>query len=220
MSSADRSNLLDIKGGNMGVKVAEPAGAQCRPAFPPAVLDGGFTLIELITAMVMAGILMATAGLAWTAYSKAQAEKSTANDVIATMRDTAQRAQAEGRVYCIAFDPDSADPAHSVSWSIWRYSCNGGWTGTSMQGQTITASTVGHGTAYGAAFIDLGTSSLDTPTLAGTNLDTTCPGNAHNCAYFYPRGISSHGKLNIGRAGSSKIYAVKLEGLTSRAYLG
>ena len=88
-----------------------------------------------------------------------------------------------------------------------------------MEGQTIHASKVGDGSAQGTAFVDLGASSLSTPTLAGTNLDTTCPGGAHNCAYFYPRGISSYGTLTIARTDSSKVYLIKLEGLTSRAYL-
>jgi len=181
-------------------------GRRCRRGCSPA--DDGFTLIEMIATMAVAAILMATAAWGLRAYTDAQAEKGTANKVLTSLRDTAQRAQSEGRAYCVSFDS-------TTSWSVWRYSCTT-WTGVSLQGTTINASKMSTTSAQGKAL--LATASFTTPAVAG--FSNGCPAGSLGCAYFFPRGISSDGSVVVTRSGSTRMYTVTLKGLTSRAYLG
>jgi prepilin-type N-terminal cleavage/methylation domain-containing protein len=183
--------------------------------------ESGFTLIEMLVTMVIVGILVATAGLGWHAYAQAQAEKGTANGVVSALRDAAQRAQSEGRSYCVSFDADPSDSSKSSSWSVWRYSCDSSWSGQTLQGQTVTASRVDSSTAHGA-YLDLATSTFSPPpsTFGPSSFATSCPAGTHSCVYFYPRGISSAGAIDIRRSGSSKVYVVNVGGLTSHVYLG
>ena len=171
-------------------------------------VDAGFTLIEMLTTMAIAALLMATAAWALRAYSESQAEKGTANRLLTSMRDTAQRAQSEGRVYCISFDS-------AKSWTVWRYSCTT-WTGVSVQGGTITNSKVASSSPDGKAFI----SAVSLPAVTTAGFSANCRAGSLGCAYFFPRGTSSTGTVVVSRSGSSRTYTVKLEGLTSRASLG
>lgn len=174
--------------------------------------DAGFTLIEMMVTIVVAGILIATATMALNAYTKAQSEKGTANRVVSSLRDAAGRAQAEGRTYCVSFDS-------ATSWSVWRYSCDSTWTGTSIQGATLTATKVGSDSRQGQASIDMTTVAF--PAVTGIGLPSACgtAGTGH-CVYFYPRGIATPGQLKVVRPGNAKTYVVNVGGLTSRVYLG
>lgn len=167
--------------------------------------DEGFTLIELMVAMALFGIVALTSVWALRSYAGAQDTKGTANGVIAAMRNAAERAQSEGRTYCVSFDT-------STTWSVWRYSCDSAWTSG-----TMTPSRVISGQKVQGAATTLGSISFTTPTIAG--LANGCPAGVGHCAYFYPRGISSTGQLNVLRNGSVK-YTAKVEGLTSRVYMG
>ena len=176
--------------------------------------DAGFTLIEMIVTTVVAGILIATATMALNAYTKAQSEKGTANRIVSSLRDAAGRAQAEGRSYCVSFDSATA-------WSVWRYSCDSSFAGTSMQGGTIVATKVSSASRQGQASIDLTSAGTGFPLVDGYGLPTACgTAGAGHCVYFYPRGIGTAGHLNVIRPGSTKQYVVTVEGLTSRVYLG
>ena len=177
--------------------------------------DAGFTLIEMIVTTVVAGILIATATMALNAYTKAQSEKGTANRIVSSLRDAAGRAQAEGRMYCVSFDS-------ATSWSVWRYSCDSSWTGTSLQGgPTLTSTKVGVASRQGQASIDMTTAppAFQAVTGLGPLMGCGTAGTGH-CVYFYPRGIGTAGHLNVIRPGSTKQYVVTVEGLTSRVYLG
>jgi type II secretory pathway pseudopilin PulG len=163
------------------------------------------TMIELVTAMAIFGVLAVTSVWGLRAYASAQATKGTANGVIAALRNAAERAQAEGRTYCVSFDT-------TTSWTVWRYSCDPGWTsGTMAATKVLDAQKVQGGETT------LGSVVFSTPTISG--LSNSCPAGAGKCAYFYPRGISSTGQLNVLRGGSVK-YTPKVEGLTSRVYMG
>lgn len=178
--------------------------------------ERGFTLIEMVVTMSLAGILVAAAAWGLHSYSDAQAERGTANNVISSLRDVAQRAQAEGRAYCVSFDKDPASPADSASWSVWRYSCTP-WSGTDIRGDAISSVKIDSKSAQGKALI----TSVSFATAVPSGFVGGCDSTASlGCVYFFPRGVSSTGTLSVVRSGSSATYTVHLEGLTSRAYLG
>jgi Tfp pilus assembly protein FimT len=172
----------------------------------------------MMVTIVIAGILMATATMALRAYSTAQSEKGTANAAVSSLRDAAGRAQSEGRTYCVSFDS-------ATSWSVWRYSCDSSWTGTSLQGgATLTATKVGAGSRQGQAAIDTTTTTTNMTfptviTYLGTTYGCGTAGAGH-CAYFFPRGIATAGQFHVTRPGTTKTYLVIVGGLTSRVYLG
>jgi prepilin-type N-terminal cleavage/methylation domain-containing protein len=179
--------------------------AICQPSARFRHHIEGFTLIELLVTMSIFGILVAAGGLGLRAYSDAQAEKGTANGIVSLLRTVSQEAQSEGRTYCVSVDS-------ATTWSVWRYSCDPSWSSGSTQAAVVGTGLKPQGSAYVAQV------AFTTPTLVG--LANGCPAGAGRCIYFYPRGISSAGQLDVHRSGTSKVYAVSVEGLTSRAYLG
>ena len=73
--------------------------------------DGGFTLIELMVTMVIAGLLFALAVGGYRAYSATQAQRGTAEALVVLMREAQQRAVTEG-----VLTPDShRPPGHGCS---------------------------------------------------------------------------------------------------------
>ena len=69
--------------------------------------DGGFTLIELMVTMVIAGLLFALAAAGWRSYSAAQAHRGTAEALVVLMREAHQRAVTENRPYAVKLTPAS-----------------------------------------------------------------------------------------------------------------
>lgn len=165
----------------------------------PASNESGFTLVELLTAMTLFGILSSIAVMGLRSYQAAADESATARNLVFAFRNAAEQAQSEGRTYCVSFDTQT-------TWSVWRYSCDPSVTGALRVGQNDRV----QGTsAYLTGF------ALSAP----PGLVNGCPAPGLACAYFYPRGNSSSGTVSVGRANSTKTYTVTLEGLTSRAFL-
>jgi type IV fimbrial biogenesis protein FimT len=77
-----------------------------RPARSPG--DGGFTLIELMVTMAIAGLLFALAVAGWREYAATQAQRGTADAIVVLMRDAHQRAVTEGTPYAVRLTPDTA----------------------------------------------------------------------------------------------------------------
>lgn len=165
------------------------------------------TLVELLVAMMLFSIVAATSVWGFRSYANAQATSGTANGVVAALRNAAERAQSEGRTYCVSFDT-------ATSWSVWRYSCDPSWSSG-----TMTPSAVLTGQKVEGSGDTLGSVSFAAPSVSASGLATTCASGTLGCAYFYPRGISSSGQLSVLRDGTVK-YTVKVEGLTSRVYMG
>ena len=153
--------------------------------------DAGFTMIELMVTLSLAGILMATA--TWTLKPLIASYRldGTATDVRSTLRNAAERSLSEGRTMCVSFT--------TKTWTLYRGSCV---TGTKVDGPFKVAD---------SAFTM--TTSFVPPATAIPNQITACAtGNA--CAYFYPRGNALAGTVRVAKPG--KGYTVTVEGLTAR----
>ncbi len=66
--------------------------------------EAGFTLIELSVAMVLLGILMATAAPAWNTYQANQQRVSASQEVVSVLRAAQIRATAEETTYRVNVD--------------------------------------------------------------------------------------------------------------------
>lgn len=162
-------------------------------------------MIELMVSMLILGVLSAIAVWGMRGYQRAQEFSGTAHDVVSSLRTAAERAQAEGRTYCVNFD------ASGTSWSVWRYSCQsdfianpGAAAAQVLTNQRVQGSQVTLSVKAGYAFPSSGAN-------AGA-----CPSGSLACIYFYPRGTASSGTLLVNRAGQSSTFEVRVEGLTGR----
>ncbi|MFL6240720.1 MAG: type IV pilin protein [Actinomycetes bacterium] len=153
---------------------------------PRASADDGFTLVEVMTTVVIFGILTAAAVWAWKGYTKATQESGTATSVVETLRNAQERAQAEDTNYCVRFT------AGATTWTLYRSACG---TGTVVDRGSTEANTV-----------VIATASFDDPSTGVTSSDVV----------FTPRGVSSGGNLTITRTGASKVYQINVVGLTGR----
>ena len=155
--------------------------------------DRGFTLLEMLVTLSIAGIMAGIAGMSMARYASNAAHRGTRDEVVSLLRTTAEQALSEGRTYCVSFS--------TTGWTTYRYACSG-----------PTAVQVGSANSPSSADEQL-TPSF-TPT---TGLVTDCPGALSSCAYFYPRGNASAGTVTVTRAGKSD-YVVEVKGLTSRVF--
>jgi hypothetical protein len=146
---------------------------------------------------------MATAVVGMTALGRSQAQSSTSESLLSSMRAAQARAQGEGRAYCIRIDT-------TTTWTTWRYSCD--------PAEPTTPSSpvkVGADAASGSSFL---TSVSLTPSSL-TGLAHSCPSGALGCAFFYPRGVASSGTVQVRRPSSSSIYTLTVVGITGRVFV-
>jgi prepilin-type N-terminal cleavage/methylation domain-containing protein len=66
--------------------------------------DGGFTLVEVLAAIVLASVLAVLAVGGFSKLAKAQEQDGTVRELVSTMRNAQSRAVAEARTYCVQFD--------------------------------------------------------------------------------------------------------------------
>ena len=162
--------------------------------------DHGVTLVELMAAIALAGILTATATWTFANYLRTTQHRDTGVEVRAALRSAAERALSEGRTYCIYFD------AATGTYSTYRSDC------------TVAANKVATATT-GASTVHFTAVAFTPPSAAVPNQTTACP-KPKACAYFYPRGTAIPGVLDITRSsGGTKAYRITVEGLTSRVSL-
>jgi len=155
--------------------------------------DSGFTLVEFLTAMLLAGVLMVLGMFAMRGYLLASRESGTATDVRSVLRLAAEESLSEGRTYCVSFT--------STTWSLYKSDCS------------VSTNKVNGPWRVQDAQISLTNINFPAPASPVVGQTTAC-GTAGACAYFYPRGTALAGSLQVTRSG--KTYTITVEGLTAR----
>lgn len=90
--------------------------------------EGGFTLVELLVAMTLFGVISAMAVGALRSYTQATGQRDLTQQTVSVLRNTAERALAEETRYCVRFEPDN------VRMTLWRGDC-----GTTSAGLLLRA---------------------------------------------------------------------------------
>ena len=153
--------------------------------------ESGFTLVELMVVMLIAGVLMTIGVFSFVNYRKTSQQRGTAKEVVSLLRNASERAISEGRTYCVDIAADR------LSTTTWQRAC--GPSGTALGDTTRTQST------------------KVTLEATVTNPSPVCP-TSHQCLYFYPRGTATPATVVVRSSARSKTYTVKVEGLTARVF--
>lgn len=159
-----------------------PRGSNRRRASPEA----GFTLVEVMWAIAIFGVLAAISVGGLRGWTQAREHSGTASAVQSLLREAQQRAVTEGRATCVSFD------VGTQAYAMYRGACD---DPTRVLLQTRHP--------------DAGRVHFAAPTFLGPSGST--PG-----VTFKPRGTAWPGTVQITRAGSTKVYTVSVEGLTGR----
>jgi prepilin-type N-terminal cleavage/methylation domain-containing protein len=152
--------------------------------------DGGFTLIEVLVAISLIGMMAALALGGYSRWTASSAHIGTAREMQTTMRQAQQQAVTEGRATCVFFD------VPSDTYTVYRGAC------ASSTKQKLTG-------PHHTASDDI---SLSGPSFAGS------PGPSAGVT-FYARGTADTGRVTVTRSGSTKVYRLTVEGLTGRVSL-
>ena len=152
--------------------------------------NGGFTLIELVVVMSIAGVLLSMGIFGFTSWRQTAQQQGSASELTSTLRTASVRAVSEGRAYCVNI-------SGGTTYTLWRYTCG---TGTAVAGPFKVQST------------KVSLAATVTPP------STVCPA-ASSCLYFYPRGTAIPATVTVRSTARSKIYTVNVEGLTARVYM-
>lgn len=159
--------------------------------------DDGFTLVELLVAVALFGILSALGVYSFRNLQHSLEEQGAQREVVSQLRDAQTRAVAENTAYCVDF---GSVPA--TSYSMYRVP-------GADQGPLLVTFTCTTGTRLNTYRNQTGTSlsSADFEQRNGTH--TTY-------VLFTARGSASPGSATIARTTSAKTYTVSVDGLTGR----
>jgi len=153
--------------------------------------DSGFTLIEIMVVVALVSLLSALGAGAYRSWALAHAQLGAATDLQTILRQTQVRAVTEGYAFCVKFDTTNQ------SYTVYRYAC----------------APTGNVKVNGP--IKLGDSRLQ---LAAVNFTAVAPATTSEVT-FRASGSATPGGLSITRVGSTKTYAIAVEGLTGRVSL-
>lgn len=154
---------------------------------PTPAPDSGVTLIEVMIAMVIAGILATMAVWGVSSWTLSHSHKGAGLQVSSVLRNTQIRAVSEGVSFCVRFN------TAGDTYTVLRGAC------------TDTPS------PYSGPF------RFDSAKVFLRNVDFIQPDGSHAAQVtFKPTGSASPGSLEVGRDGSSLLYRVKVEGFTGR----
>lgn len=151
--------------------------------------ERGFTLIEMLFTMALAGILFALAAGGWRQYQRAQELSGSERDLVSFLRN----AQASAVDEEVSFKASFAADGRSVTLAR----CNM-VSGTCNWGQVASLAPNGKTVTYSS------------PTF------TQSDGSTQSWILFSARGAATPGTVVVGRQGSTKTYTVTVEGLTGR----
>jgi len=153
---------------------------------PAESRESGFTLLELMVAMLLFGIICAIAVAPYRNYQTSQAHVNSTRRLVATLRNAQTRAVAEAVQYRVVI------ASGGKSWQLSR--ANGSsWTNV---GAAVKPS--------------------DTKITIRDASFRQADGSLTSTVVFYPRGSATKGSLVVGRDDRSKVYTVTVEGLTAR----
>jgi Tfp pilus assembly protein FimT len=156
----------------------------------PDQRDAGASLIEVMVAVALLGVMMAIAVSGWMSWARASEHSGAARHIQSMLRQAQQRAVTEGVSMCVEFDTGSD------SFSLYQGSC-------SDPGKVLVA---------GPSDTDSRAVHLASP--AFSSPDGTSPG-----VTFTARGTAWPGEVQVTRDGSTKTYRLTVEGLTGRVAL-
>ena len=166
--------------------------------------ESGFTLVELMVTMVIAGSLASISAFGFVNYRYTSQEQGSAQELVSTLRSASEQAISEGRTYCVDL-PNSAGPTLNITYSTWRYSCGG-------------SSPVVGSVQVGGTRQTQSTQVSFTSTVTNPAAPPSCPA-AHSCLYFFPRGTALPATVTVTSSKRSKKYIIHVEGLTARVYI-
>ena len=149
--------------------------------------ESGFTLIELMFAMVLFGTLVTIAIPPYKNYRTIQQHKGATREMVAFLRRAQVRAVAEETTYRV----DIASDGQSAR----TYRFNG------------TTYTAGQILRSPSAKIRFTSATFAAGPVTGTGVASV---------FFYARGSASKGTLSVTRKGSSAKFTIDVEGLTAR----
>lgn len=152
--------------------------------------DSGFTLIELLVAISLMGVMMAIAVGGYSSWAKASAHRGTAQEIQTILRQAHQQAVTEGRATCVQFTPTAN------TYTLYRGACDAASRQSVSGPYRTNAERV----------------TIDSPVFTG-------PSGATDGVTFHARGTAWPGEVRVRRDDSSKVYVIKVEGLTGRVSL-
>lgn len=153
----------------------------------PSTNDTGYSLIEVLTTIVLMGTLMAIGVGSFRGWALAKDQEGAAVDMQTILRQTQTRSITEGVSFCVTFNTAAS------TYTVARYACG-----------TATEKVNGPFVMNDARvfFTDIGFRQPDGS--SGTGLT------------FKPTGTATGGQVVIRRQGSPKAYTVTVEGFTGR----
>lgn len=159
-------------------------------------LEGGVTLVEVMVAMVIFGILTSIAVLGLTTVRKQLEARGSQREAVTQLRNVQVRAVAEDVAYCVDF-PSATPNAMKV------YRVPGADLGALPSGfQCSSGTSVSSYTAPGqATFSNVSFQQRD--------------GSVSRFVLFFTRGAASPGSFSLG-GGGGKTYQISVDGLTGR----
>ena len=156
--------------------------------------ESGFTLVEMMAAMVVFGLVATMAMMSFRGYDRSASHRGAARETVAVLRNAQVKAVSEAATYQCTFVPSTpGGPVNKLN--ILNPAASIVKTYTLRSNLSFVATGTSHGAAHGF-----------------THSSTT--GNS-NC-FFYARGTATAGTVGIRRADDAAEYDVKIEALTAR----